>query len=84
MIPLIKKLVHAFLFDEGAVTGWIRGFFLTAAAGGVAFADQVAEALGDPGAAKIVKITAIVCGFIGGTIRAGEKNPPSADNKGAA
>lgn len=85
MIPLIKRLLYKFLFDEGAVTGWIRGAMLTFGAGGIAFADQVADIIGAPGAVKTIKLLAVGCAFVGGAIRAGEKNAPrEADNAKAA
>ena len=77
MIPLIKRLVRSFLFDEGAVTGWIRGAMLMFAASGIAFADQIAEVMDMPGAVKTIKLTAVICGFFAGAIRAGEKNAPA-------
>ena len=77
MIPLVKRLIHAFLFDEGAVIGWIRGMMMMFAASGIAFADQIASVVeGGPRLVKVIKLLAIVCGFIAGAIRAGEKNPP--------
>jgi len=76
MIPLIKRLVMAFLFDEGAVTGWIRGAILMFSATGIAFADQIASDIEMPGAAKTIKLVAVICGFFAGAIRAGEKNQP--------
>lgn len=85
MIPLIKRLIHTFLFNEGAVVGWIRGTMLTFAVSGVAFADQLSELIGAPGYVKTIKVVAIICGFIGGVIRAGEMNakpqPPKDDGK---
>ena len=74
MVPLIKRLVKALLWDELAAKRWLRGGLLTAAAGGVAFADQLATTLGDPSWVKGVKVAAIICGFLGGAITAGEKN----------
>lgn len=74
MIPLIKRLVRAFLFDEGAVTGWIRGATLMFSVSGLAFSNQIATELGWPGGATVVKWLAVICGFIAGAIRAGEKN----------
>jgi hypothetical protein len=74
MIPLIKRLLNSFLHDEGAVTGWIRGAMLTFGASGLAFADQIGAIIDAPKAVKFIKITSAVCFFIGGAIRAGEKN----------
>lgn len=82
MIPLIKRLVRAFLFDEGAVTGWIRGGMLMFAAGGIAFANEVAAIIEAPGAVKTIKLVAVACGFLAGAIRAGEKNPPAVAGDG--
>jgi hypothetical protein len=75
MIPLLKKLVYSLLWDELAAIRWLRGTLMTFAAGGIAFADQLADVLGMPTAVKVVKVTAIVCGFLAGAITAGQKNP---------
>ena len=74
MITFFKKFLAAFLYDELAFTRWIRGGMLAVAGGGVAFADQLAGTIGAPGAVKIIKTTAIICGFMAGAITAGEKN----------
>jgi len=74
MIPLIKRLIRSFLFDEGAVTGWIRGAMLMFAASGIAFADQIAAVIDMPTSVKTIKLAAVICGFFAGAIRAGEKN----------
>ncbi|MEM2161033.1 MAG: hypothetical protein QXN55_08780 [Candidatus Nitrosotenuis sp.] len=74
MIPLIKKLAKALLYDELTFVRWARGIAIGMSAGGVAFADQLAEAIGAPGAVKTIKITAAICGLAGGMITAGQKN----------
>lgn len=79
---VLWKGVVAFLFDPLAFVRWMRGLMLAVAAGGVAFADQLAALVGAPGWVKAIKIAAIVCGFIAGSITAGERNPapsPAAD-----
>ncbi|WP_242394862.1 hypothetical protein [Anaeromyxobacter oryzisoli] len=80
MIPLIKAIIHALLWDELAAIRWLRGACLTFAAGGVAFADQIAGILGEAGAPRVVqaiKLVAVACGFLGGAITAGQRNPPA-------
>lgn len=79
MIPLLKRIVHALLWDELAAVRWLRGALLMFAAGGVAFADQLAAVLGEggsPGTVRAIKIAALVAGFLGGAVTAGQRNPP--------
>lgn len=77
MIPLIKRLINSLLFDELAVTRWLRGLCLALAAGGVALGDQLADLIGAPEVGTWIKGAAIVAGFVGGAITAGERNPPA-------
>lgn len=77
MIPLVRRLFRALLWDELAVRRWLRGGALAFAAGGIAFADQLASIVGAPGAVRGIKIAAVICGFVGGAITAGERNPPT-------
>lgn len=74
MIPLFRKLWDALLNDEMAVRRWLRAGLMAMAGSGLAFADQIAQTVGSPGAVKTVKITAVVCGFISVMINLGEKN----------
>ena len=74
MWPMLKRVANAMLFDELAVRRWARGALLTFAAGGVAFADQLADLVHAPGAVKTIKVIAVICGFIGGAISHGEPN----------
>lgn len=75
MIPLIRNVVRALLWDELSAVRWLRGATLALAGGGVAFGDAVAEALGSPGAGKWIKLGAAAAAFAGGAITAGERNP---------
>lgn len=78
MIPLLKRIAGAFLYDELAARRWIRGLLLAFAAGGVAFADQLSSLFGEAGGSgtvRAIKITALVAGFFGGSVTAGERNP---------
>lgn len=75
MIPLVRSIFHALLWDPMAVRRWLRGMAVSFAVGGVAFADQIAAVLGSPGAAKTVKIVALALAFIGGAISVGQQNP---------
>lgn len=77
MIPLIKSIAHAFLWDELAFTRWARGTMLGVSACGVAFADSLAAIVGDgsPGLIKTIKVASVVCGFLAGAITAGQRNP---------
>lgn len=75
MIPLVKSIVHALLWDAMAVRRWLRGAAIACATGGVAFADQIATTLAVPAAGKTIKIAALLLGFIGGAISVGEPNP---------
>src|SRR6266540_1344494 len=78
MIPLVRSIVHAMLWDPLAVRRWLRGLAISFSLGGVAFADQVAAVLGTPGSAKTVKIVALALAFIGASISIGQQNakPP--------
>lgn len=75
MIPLIRSVVHALLWDAMAVRRWLRGLSVSFAVGGVAFADSVADVIGHPGAGKVIKVAALALAFIGGAISVGEPNP---------
>lgn len=86
MIPLIRRLKTAFLYDELAVTRWLRGLVLLLGGGGIAFADQLAGILGEgasPGFIKGIRVASLVCLFAGGAITAGEKNPKTDDHAAA-
>ena len=74
MIPLVRSIVHAMLWDPMAVRRWLRGLAVSFSLGGVAFADQVAEVLGTPGAAKTVKVVALALAFVGASISVGQAN----------
>jgi len=74
MIPLVRSILHALLWDAMAVRRWLRGLAVAFSLGGVAFADGVAEVIGHPGWARAVKITALGLAFIGGAISIGERN----------
>jgi hypothetical protein len=75
MIPFFRKFFRALFFDELSFVRWARGSMILFAAGGVGFADSIAVLVGAPGAVKTIKIFALVCGFLGGAITAGERNP---------
>ncbi len=75
MIPLIKELWNALLHDELKVRRWLRSLLMAFAGSGLAFADQMASAIGAPGAVKTIKIIAVICGFISVAINLGDKNP---------
>jgi hypothetical protein len=77
MITFLRRFVVAFLWDELAFVRWARGLMLMLAAGGVGFADALAEALGSPapGTVRAIKLASLVCGFLGGAITAGQRNP---------
>ena len=77
MIPLFKRLVKAMLWDELAARRWMRGMLLACSAGGIAFADQLAALLEDPELVRTIKIVALVCGFLGGALTAGQLNHPA-------
>jgi hypothetical protein len=76
VIPLVRSIVYALLWDAAAVRRWLRGASIAFAVGGVAFADQLAGVIGAPGAVKTIKVVAALCAFIGGAISVGEKNAP--------
>jgi len=84
VIPLIKRVFRAFLFDELAAVRWLRGATLAFAAGGLAFADQLASVIApdgapEPGVVRAIKIAAVICGFLAGAITAGERNAKPAE-----
>lgn len=75
MIPLVRRLWHAFLFDEMKAARWSRGFLLWAGA----VAAQVAMA-GDAveGWSRRRWVVALAVAAItgaAGLVTAGEKNP---------
>lgn len=76
MFPFFKKFFHMFFYDELAFVRWMRGFFLSFGASGMAFAKEIAESefIEAPGLIKIIKILGVICFFIGGAITAGERN----------
>jgi hypothetical protein len=76
MIPLLKHLLSRLLNDELAVRRWGRAALMGAAAGGLAFADQLAAILEAPGLVRAIKVVAVVCGFLSLAVTAGEKNRP--------
>lgn len=75
MIPLVRSIVHALLWDAMAARRWLRGLAVTFSIGGVAFADQVAVEIGHGVAGRTVKVIALVLAFIGGSISVGQQNP---------
>lgn len=75
MITFFQRIAIAFLWDELAFVRWMRGLMFTFAGGGVAFADQIADIFGAPGAVKAIKLVAVLCMFLAGSITAGERNP---------
>lgn len=79
MIPLIRRIFHALLWDELAARRWLRGGLLGFATGGLAFADQLAAIVAAPGAVKSIKVAAVVCAFVGAMVNLGEKNPKPED-----
>lgn len=66
MIPLIKHFAKRLLWDEGAVTGYVRGGAL-----GVALAWQQGGLSWPPDGSWVTPIL----GAFAGMIRAGDKNP---------
>lgn len=75
MIPLLRSVIHALLWDAMAARRWLRGAMLAFSGGGLAFADNLAGIVGAPGAVKAIKVAAVVCGFVAGAISVGEPNP---------
>lgn len=61
MIPLIKHLLHALLFDENAARRQFRGFIGALAASGALYADKVAELGGGPHLVTAVRAVAFLC-----------------------
>jgi hypothetical protein len=74
MIPLFKRVVYAFFYDELAAVRWIRGA-LMGSAGLVALVPD--GQFGIPG--WVYKIAAAAMLGIGGSITAGQKNPVPVD-----
>jgi hypothetical protein len=73
MLPLIRKLVVAFFLDELAFRRWLRGGLLALAGGGMAFAGDLADLIGAPGAVKTIKVASVVAGFIAGAMQSSAK-----------
>ena len=74
MFKFLWGAIQSFLFDEQAFKRIMRPLLISFGLGGVAFGDQVGQLFGAPGAARWIKVAALVCGFIGGAIKMGEKN----------
>lgn len=74
MIPLIQKLWKAMLYDELAVRRWTRAGIFALGTGGLAYGNQLAEAVKLPGIVTTIKVASITCCLIAGAITAGEKN----------
>lgn len=83
MIPLVRSIVHALLWDAMAVRRWLRALAVSFSVGGATFADQAAAIIGRPGWAIGIKLAALVLAFVGGAISVGEKNPPPPASPGA-
>lgn len=75
MWPALRNGVLKILFDETAFLRWSRSAIMAAAFGGMSFADQVADAIGSPGAVRAVKIVSIVCAGLALMFGAGDKTP---------
>jgi hypothetical protein len=75
----MKKLLQNFFGrlwnDELFARRWGRAALMAVAAGGLAFADQLASVIDSPGAVKTIKVMAILAGLASAAITAGEKNP---------
>ena len=74
MIPLFRSLADKLLHDELAVRRWGRALLMAIAGGGIAFGDQIAGLLGDSSLVKVIKVAAVVAGFLSLSITAGERN----------
>lgn len=75
MWPALRNGVLKILFDETAFLRWSRSAIMAAAFGGMSFADQVAEALGAPGAVKTIKVVSVACAGLALLFGAGDKTP---------
>jgi hypothetical protein len=76
MIPLVRRLVHALLWDELAAKRWVRGFFLWLGGAAVMVASVGWEVAQGWSVKEWVGRLAIAgIAGIGGMITAGEKNP---------
>lgn len=75
MLPTLRKFLRSILYDEQAFIGWARGLILAIAAGGLAFAHELGDLLASPVLEQRIKVAAVLCGFVGGMIRAGDKTP---------
>ena len=76
MIPALKTLLRAFFLDETAFLRMSRALIMAIAAGGMGFAQDVADALGAPGAVRVVKTVSICCMGLALMLGAGDKTPP--------
>lgn len=64
MIPLLRNILFALLFDEKAAKRQLRGAIGVLAASGAAYADQVAALFGGaPHLAQTIRALAVVCAF---------------------
>ncbi len=73
MIPFFRRFLVAFFMDPLAFRRWMRGGMMAFAGSGYAFAEQIAKELAVPAAVTKIKVAAIVCGFIAGSIQSSAK-----------
>jgi hypothetical protein len=69
MFPLIVRVFRAFFLDELAFRRWVRGAMFAFAGSGFAFAEQLASVVEVPQAVKGIRVAAVVCMFVGGSIQ---------------
>ena len=74
-MPLLRKVFDKFLNDEMAVRRWGRAALGAFATGGLAFGEQLAQLVEAPGAVKLIKLAAVVAGFLALAVNLGEPNP---------
>lgn len=77
MIPLVKSIFRALLWDEMAARRWFRGALGTMAVSGVGFADQIASFLGAPRLIATIKVASLICALVAGVTSVGQQNPKS-------
>lgn len=75
MLMAWRNFWDAFLNNEAYFIARVRSAVGAVALGGVAFGNDLAEAMGTPSVAKYIKIAAILAGGVSLLMRAGDKTP---------
>lgn len=78
MIPLIRSLFHALLWDAVAVRQRLRALVGLLALSGAAYAERIVDEFHAPGLAKYVRVVSFLCGIL--VAAAGDKRDETASS----